>query len=230
MIKEKISIIGSAASIIGGVVALLTSSTAIFFVAVLLFIVVVCYVYIIEQKSPYEYCLLFNEIVVEILDEKGEEAIHKYASKIKILKNNAFYYKEAYSADGEIVNPKTNIGVIEEVKTEAGQYKYRTTLGEKRKKGEIINREFEFVALNAFQKEEEYFYHKQRHLGNVVKITIIFPLKRNPKDFWVEKHIGHYITDSQFQARPIFINKKSAIELTIPQIEINESYFIRWRW
>lgn len=199
-------------------------------IAILLLSLSIIFLLTNKYKNPYEYSIPYREITIDIQDNEGKIVHYKSSSLLKILKNGTFHYNTFVSTDAGISNVRTNLGEIESEKKENGEYKYKCTLGRKRKKGEKIMYNFEFDWLDSFTDAHEYYAYTQATPGSVVKITILFPEERKPQKHWAEELQGHYKTESKYQPILNIINNRIALELTIPGVGLNDVYYLRWQW
>jgi len=182
-----------------------------------------------ETEPPYEFRALTNDITLDIRDRTGATVFYTKKGRIKILRDNAYYYVEDMSSDGWQSDFEVSPGVVDSFQEEEGKKLVKTTFGHQRGEGDEFDRVFRCIFHDSFCKKQEYWVQRQTYPTDQFSIKILFPSSRPPRGHLAVLKQGTY-TKSCPQPSTQIIEGRLALVWDIRAPQFKESYKLQWEW
>jgi hypothetical protein len=182
-----------------------------------------------EFGAPYEFRMITNDVTLDIRDLAGATVFYRKESRIRILRENAYYYVEDMWADGSQSNFEVSPGVVGPVEEGAGRRLIKTTFGCQRKEGDEFDRVFKCCFCNSFCSSKEYWVERQTYPTDEFSVTILFPHGRPALSQVAVLMQGTYIAPCA-QATAQIIDGRPALVWRIKDPMFKENYKLEWVW
>lgn len=183
-----------------------------------------------NQMGNHEFEVIWQEIIIDILDNQGNEALLTNTSNLKALKNGSSQFTYQLYSDGKIENIETKEGSVSEVRKESGRFIVNTNIEFPVEKGTEIIHTLTAKYVESFIKEREYLQAAKDSPGTKIKLTILTPGQRPIKECKAYKIVGQTKTLLKQQPQRVLLGNKQGITLNYDKAKFLEKYRLEWNW
>lgn len=180
---------------------------------------------------PGIYEVLHHTVSLELLDTKGKKAIYRKCQQVRFLQDNVIAYQDLAWGDGKIfASYKCSPGFPVDRYQEGNCYRTLISLRERKNKGDMSEINIERSIVDGFVKPIEYFQSQIEHRTHHMKIELIFPARRHPKQVvLVQQNSGKTISLST-EHMQILADKRCKLSWATSTPKLFEAYSLRWQW
>lgn len=177
------------------------------------------------------YEVVNYKTTLEILDNKGKEAVLTKTEEVKSLQNNIIAYQDQAWGDGKILlNYRCTPG------TPVDRYRsgYKThiliSLREVKNKGDIDEFNIEWGIQNGFLHTTGFWSTEVSHHTKRIIVQVIFPKSRPPSQIWlIKKNLQqtHLLDQSAKKKLP---DGRWMVNWEKNHPRLYEHYILKWEW
>jgi len=125
------------------------------------------------------YRILAYEVVLELKDIKGENAVVERRQKVKFLQENIIAYQTEVWGEGDILADfKCSPGVVVDQYQEGLKQVLLISLRETKSKGDVVDFSFQRKVKGGWTKKQEWFQVELKHKTDVMRASVVFPKGR----------------------------------------------------
>lgn len=183
----------------------------------------------LADEGMYE--VLEHDVVLELKDTKGKRALVRKRQKVRYLQNNIIAYQDQAWGDGRIlINYHCTPG-FEADRYESGhKTQILISLREVKEKEEEDEFNIEWEHLNGFLKSVEEWGSEISHRTKTLKLQVIFPKHRPPKQVFIVEHLRRRTTPVDPDSIRELPKGKWAAVWEIEKPRLHEQYGFKWNW
>ena len=177
------------------------------------------------------YEVLSHEAILDLKDKRGKSAKVRKLQTVRYLQNHIIAFQDQAWGDGDIlINYRCKPGKLVD-RWRPGQKTYLLiSLQETKHRGDTDEFEIEWGIRNGFLRENELWETEIRHRTKYLKMQVIFPKARPPKQAWIGEHLSKKsepLSEQKFEKLPDG-RRLATWEKKRPRL--NERYQLRWSW
>jgi hypothetical protein len=184
-----------------------------------------------QPVSQGMYEVLEYESTLEILDGKGKRARFTKRQKVRYLQDNIIAFQDQAWGDGEILlNYRCSPGVPVDQYRLGHKTLILISLREAKQRGDLDEFHIEWGIVDGFTRQEEQWETEISHTSRKLKVTLLFPKKRLPKQVvLVESDIQKTQALESGQQRRL-PDGRWQVSCEIQNPKLNERYILKWSW
>lgn len=183
----------------------------------------------LRHEGMYE--VLEYETKLVLKDTHGEEATYYKRQRVRFLQDNIIAYQDQAWGDGDIfADYKCTPGVPVDRYREGNRYRILISLRESKKRGDIEEFTIQRTIKHGFTKAVEDFQTDLDHTTRKLRVSVIFPGARMPKEVsLIEKNVARTTSLGRDQLRALPDGRWQAT-WSIEKPKLFEAYILRWSW
>jgi hypothetical protein len=181
------------------------------------------------KNDTYEFTVIKGLANIDIKDSSGNEISIEKSMLIKTTKEIEKCI-DILSADGEIANVVVRPSIINKQWEESGLLYVESTFPTKIMAGIELEREVNFLMLNSFSKNEEYFEARHYHPTSESELNILFPFDRPPINYELFEKRGMDRISMPERIFKSVIEDRVRIQILIENPKLLSSYVVKWNW
>jgi hypothetical protein len=185
----------------------------------------------LANKPDGIYEVLDYEARLELLDAEGSKARFTKRQRVRFLQDNVIAYQDQAWGDGEfLVNYRCSPGVAADQYREGHKYRILISLRETKNRGDVAEFFIERTIKQGFTKSVEDFQIDIDHFTKHLKLVIVFPLERLPKQVKLLQQHGRRTKTLEAEARHVLPDGRQQVVWETRHLKLHEAYVVRWEW
>ncbi len=177
------------------------------------------------------YEVLEYESRLELLDAKGEKAILHKRERVRFLQDNIIACQDQAWGDGDIfAEYRCSPGVAVDHYREGHRYRILISLRETKNHNDIEEFLIDRTIHRGFTKAVEDFQIEIDHVTRQFSMSIVFPLKRCPKQVSLIERNATRTTPLEAQNQMTLPDGRRQVTWSTDHPRLFESYILRWEW
>jgi hypothetical protein len=177
------------------------------------------------------YEVLNYETTLEILDEKGKDAILTKTEEVRFLQNNVIAFQDQAWGRGKIlIDYKCNPGKPVDFYQFAHKTYIVISLRSVMQKGDVTKFEINWKTRNGFKKSSGFWSTDINHFTKRMKVNVIFPAERPPSSMSTVETNRQKMKEFQKDALVRLPDKRWQISWVKQNPRLYEHYVLKWEW
>lgn len=188
------------------------------------------FAYLTREKPNGLFEVLEYDSTLEILDNKGHEAIVHRRQKVRFLQDHVIAFQDHAWGDGEILaDYKISPGVVVDKYQEGNRWNILISLRETKNKGDIEEFFIERTVLNSLIQNIEWYQTEIGASTRMLKMMVIFPQNRPCKRAVVIQRSNNRTTEirNRYQTLP---DGRQVVTWEKNYPRRTEIFTIKWEW
>ena len=183
------------------------------------------------MASEGMYEVLDYESTLELLDNKGKEAIFNKKVKVRYLQNETIAFQDFAWGDGKfLVDYKSKPGWAVDQHRSGYKTYILLSLREVKNRGDVDNYKISWGIRNGFLTPDGYWSTEISHRMKQVRVKIIFPKSRPPERVFLEENDRRktIILDEKYWRK--LSDGRWRVTWGVDKPKLYENYVLRWEW
>lgn len=181
------------------------------------------------HEGMYEVLELDSSL--ELLDNRGEQAILHKREKVKFLQDDILAYQDTAWGDGNIFEDyKCSPGKAVDTYREGNRFNILISLRQTKHRGDVEQFLIERQIKSGFTKEVEDFQSDIDHTTRRLTLTVTFPKERTPKVVTIIEHNLSRSTPLGEKSKQTLPDGRQQWVWSTDHPRLFEAYIMRWEW
>jgi len=187
--------------------------------------------YIHKLAKPGMYEVLSYDSTLEILDSKGKEAVFQKTEVIRFLQDNIIAFQDQAWGDGKILlDYQCSPGVPVDFYRTGHKTHILISLREIKNKEDQLTMNFQWKIKDGFLTPDGYWGTAVNHFTKILKVRIIFPKGRAPKQIKLIIPNNNISIDFKKENLVQLPDKRWQITWEKKNPKVNLDYLLKWKW
>ena len=187
--------------------------------------------YIQRMTRPGMYEVLNYETNLEILDDKGENAVLRKSEQVRFLQNNIIAYQDQAWGDGKIlIDYQCSPGYPVDFYRSGYKTFILISLRGVKNKGDISNFKIKWGIKNGFLKGQGFWTTDINHQTSKIKVEVVFPENRPPRIVSMIESNTKRIDGINRDVITQLPDKRWLVSWEKENPRLNEQYILKWEW
>jgi hypothetical protein len=187
--------------------------------------------FIQKITKPGMYEVLNYETTLEILDNKGKDAILTKIEKVRFLQNNIIAFQDQAWGDGKILlDYQCAPGIPVDFYRSGHKTYILISLRDVKQKGNQTNFRIQWKIKNGFIKSIGYWATDINHYTQRVMVNIIFPMSRRPLSMFIIESNRQRTRELPREAMTQLPDKRWQVTWEKRNPMLHEHYILKWEW
>lgn len=182
-----------------------------------------------QQQGIYE--VLEYDTQLELKDTEGKTAVYRKQQKVRFLQNNIIAYQDKAWGDGDIfADYKCSPGIPVDRYREGHRYRILISLRGSKDRGDEEEFRIERTIKDGFTNETEDFQVEIDHKTDHLKMSVLFPKSRLPKQVsLIEQNLARVTLLSSDHIKKL-LDGRQCVQWETDHPRLFEAYIMRWVW